>query len=336
MIRARVVIPRGLALVALVALPSACGDDTAASTGGGGAASSSATSPTTSTTTTTGGGGDAQGGGAGGAPVDLCGACSPAETTGIVTFGAIDEVSGVAASRLHDGVLFVHDDSGESARFFAVALDGTSRGTFTVTGATAVDWEDVAPAPCADGRSACLILADTGDNDEERGDVALFRVPEPATVGEGVTATVAAEAFPFAYPDGPHDVEAVAVHPESGVVTLITKAVPAVVYELRPPLTAGMTAVRIGEVALPSGVPLATGADVDPTGRQLAVRTYADVLLYPIAAGASAADALTGAGCSAPIAAEMQGEAVGFLADGSGFVTIPEGATAPVHVTRCE
>ena len=83
------------------------------------------------------------------------------------------------------------------------------------------------------------------------------------------------EAFPFAYPDGPHDVEAVAVHPDSGVVTLITKAVPAVVYELRPPLTAGMIAVRIGDVALPSGVPLATGADVDPTGRQLAVRTYA-------------------------------------------------------------
>lgn len=331
----RAALLRRLGAAALVGPLLACdgGETSDGAPGGDGGGGSTSTAVTTSTAAT--GGDVGQGGAAGGAPVDLCAACGDSETTGVVAFAAIDEVSGVAASRVHAGVLYVHDDSGESARFFAIALDGTPRGTFTVTGATAVDWEDIAPAPCGDGAPGCLVLADVGDNDEQRDDVALFRVREPAPVGDGVTATVAAEAFPFTYPDGAHDVEAVAVHPGTGVVTLVTKAVPAIVYELRPPLAAGMTAVRIGEVALPSGVPLATGADVDPSGTRLAVRTYADVLLYPIGSGATAAEALTGVGCSAPISAEMQGEAVGFLADGSGFVTIPEGAAAEVHVTRC-
>ena len=35
--------------------------------------------------------------------------------------------------------------------------------------------------------------------------------------------------------------------------------------------------------------------------------------------------------CSAPAAAERQGEAVGFAADGKSYFTISEGAGAPIH-----
>jgi len=317
----------------------ACDGAPAGSAGAGGqgaaaAPGTSAGSGGTTTATTTSSTSSSAAGAAGGAP-DLCAACEPAETAGNIAFAAIDEVSGVAASRLHDDVFYVHDDSGESARFFAIARDGAGRGTFTVTGAAAVDWEDMAPSPCADGSSGCLILADVGDNAEERADVALYRVAEPTEVGSGVTATLAAEPLPFSYPDGPHDVEAVAVHPTTGVVTLLTKAATTAIFELRPPLRAGMVAVRVGERSLPSFVPLATGADIDEAGTRLAVRTYADVLLFPIAAGETAAAALQEPGCKAPIAAEMQGEAVAWLTRGVGFVTIPEGEAAAVHITSC-
>lgn len=312
-----------LALAALGLGAPGCGDDGAsAATGGGSGAGDTAT--TGSSTSSTGGG-----------PTDLCATCSDAATTGTIALAAIDEVSGVAASRLHDGVLYVHDDSGETARFFAIDRAGASRGVFTIEGGAAVDWEDMAAAPCGDGAPGCLILADTGDNGAVRERVSILRVREPAEIGDGVEAALAAEAFSFTYPDGPHDVEAVAVHPATGVVTLVSKDVPSIVYELRPPLVDGMVATRIGDVVLASSVPLPTGADVDASGTRLAVRTYSDVLLFPIAAGASAADAIRGDGCGAPVAAELQGEAVAFLPEG-GFVTIPEGAGAPIHVTPCD
>jgi hypothetical protein len=313
------------AVALLVVWVAACDDGPA----GSGVASTSGGSGGAPATTASAGGATSAG--------DLCATCGAPETTGAIVLAAIDEVSGVAASRVHDGVLYVHDDSGESARFFAIDRAGASRGTFTLEGVTAIDWEDVAAAPCADGTPGCLVFADTGDNAAARAEVAILRVREPAEVGDGVEATLAAESFSFSYPDGPHDVEAVAVHPATGVVTLVSKDVPSVVFELRPPLADGMSAVRIGEVTLPSAVPLATGADVDPSAARLAIRTYSDVLLFPIPATGTAADALVlGAACSAPIAAELQGEAVAFLADGSGLVTIPEGAGAEVHHLPCD
>jgi hypothetical protein len=330
------------ALVALVL--ASCGDEGSSSSPGGGGATASATGASTASSSGTGsGGGTASSAsvgtastGSGGASGDLCARCAAAAETGTVALADIDEVSGVVASRLHRDVYFVHDDSGESARIFAVGGDGADRGVFTVNGAGAEDWEDMSAAPCGDGSEACLLIADVGDNDEVRDGYALYRVREPTAVGAGATATLEAEAFAFTYEDGPHDVEAVAVHPLTGVITLVTKDQTAGIYEITPPLLDGAVARRVGERALPSGIPLATGADIDRAGARLAIRTYADVLLFPIAAGATAAQAIAGEPCSAPILAEMQGEAVAWLADGSGFVTIPEGAGAAVHVTRCE
>lgn len=289
-----------------------------------------------------GGGGGASGGGPGGeagAP-DLCGACSAPETLGTIASPAVDETSGLAASRLHEGVLYAHDDSGETARFFAIAGDGADRGTFELRGPgpdapAAVDWEDMAAGPCADGAPGCLYFADVGDNDAVRTEVAILRVREPATLGAGLVATLDAESFSFRYPDGAHDVEAVVVHPTTGVITLFTKALRSGLYELRPPLAAGMVAVRVGEVEVPAFLPLVTGADVDPAATRLALRTYSDVVLFAIPPGGSAADAVRGPSCKAPVAAEAQGEAIAWLADGAAFITVSEGLSQELHRVAC-
>jgi hypothetical protein len=107
------------------------------------------------------------------------------------------------------------------------------------------------------------------------------------------------------------------VHPTTGVVTPFTKGLRSGLSELRPPLSAGMTAVRVGEVVVSAFIPMVTGADVDPAGTRLALRTYSDVVLFPIPAGGTVADAVAGTSCKAPVAAERQGEAVAWLVDGS-------------------
>ncbi len=254
---------------------------------------------------------------------------------GIVASPAVAELSGLAASRLHEGILYAHNDSGDEPRFFALSLTGEDRGTFSLPAAAAVDWEEIAAGPCGDGAPGCLYLADFGDNDEVRDDLVLYRVPEPESVGEGLAVALEAEAFPFSYPDGPHNAEAFVVHPTTGVVTIFTKAATSRVFELTPPLEPGMVATAAGEIAFDSFLPLATGADIDAGATVLAIRTYADVLLFPIPAGGSARDALAQPSCAAPHAAEMQGEAIAFLTGGASYVTASEGAATELHRVDC-
>src|SRR4029079_19547388 len=76
----------------------------------------------------------------------------------------IAESSGIVAATARDDVVFTHNDSGDTARFFAVDHHGCTIGVFTAPGVTATDWEDIARGP---GRS--LWLGDIGDNDAKRG-----------------------------------------------------------------------------------------------------------------------------------------------------------------------
>ena len=123
----------------------------------------------------------------------------------------------------------------------------------------------------------------------------------------------------------------------SGVLTLVTKVFVGAssIYELPLPLTPGVpvTATKVGTVQPPSGVVLFTGGDARDTG--VLLRTYSSVWLYPKAPAASVASALAGVPCPMPVADEAQGEAVGWLPSGKGYVTIGEGAGAKVNRVDC-
>lgn len=309
----------------------ACGDDSSAGSGGAPSSATDAATGGTSNGASTGGGVGGQGGAA-----DRCGACGAPSDAGVVANPDLQELSGLVASRIHEGILYANNDSGDVPRFFALTLAGEDRGTFDVEGATARDWEEIAAGPCGDGAAGCLYLADLGDNDEVRDDLVLYRVREPERVGEGMQASAPAEAFPFSYPDGPHDAEAFVVHPATGVVTIFTKGATSRIYELASPLAPGRVAAFLGEVTLDSAIPLVTAADLDLAGETVAIRTYADVLLYPIPGGSSVGAAvLARAGCVAPHAAEKQGEAIAFLMNGTSYVTAPEGAESKLSVVEC-
>src|SRR5689334_15559786 len=53
---------------------------------------------------------------------------------------ASNEASGLAASRKNAGVLWTHDDSGDSARVFAMTFAGAHLGIYDVAAADFVDW----------------------------------------------------------------------------------------------------------------------------------------------------------------------------------------------------
>ena len=91
----------------------------------------------------------------------------------------IDEASGIGVGIASPGVVYVQNDSGDSARFFAVdASTGATLAVYTVPGAQNVDWEDLAVARDARGVPS-VWLADIGDNDATRDEVRIYRVDEP-------------------------------------------------------------------------------------------------------------------------------------------------------------
>lgn len=228
----------------------------------------------------------------------------------------LSEASGVAASTTHPGVFWLHNDSGGDPILYAVDVRGRLLGTVRVTGADNNDWEDIALGPCPTG--TCVYIADTGDNNAKRNDVAIFRVPEPdPTDGE----TAPAERFELRYPGGPRDAEALFVLPDGGLF-IVSKGErqPVELFRSPTPFRADATATLRSVRALSTGpvqhADRVTGADAAPDGQWIAVRSYSSLMLYR-------ADKLLGTGDPRALrvdltpVGEMQGEGVALRADGT-------------------
>lgn len=201
---------------------------------------------------------------------------------------AITESSGLAASRRHAGVFWTHNDSGDGPFVYALSRQGEDLGTCRLNDVYATDWEDMASV--TRGGTSYLLLADIGDNLEDRQQcqIHIIREPDVGTKEEPVRTTVEVlHRIAFSYEDGPRDCEAVAVAPADGTILLVDKLV-GNVYTLPWPKAAKeaketaeakdelQTARLIGEVPI-RGV---TAMDLSPDGRRIVLLTYGDAFEY--------------------------------------------------------
>jgi hypothetical protein len=263
-----------------------------------------------------------------------------ASTSGTLQSPEIAEASGLAVSAKNPGTLWINNDSGDSARLFAVAIDGALQGVYPVEGATAIDWEALALGPGPQGKTSYLYAADIGDNGAARPNVVVYRVLEPEVAGDGGTHPLTgAEPLTLTYPDGAHDAEALMVDPRSGEIFVVVKNLArggaAGVYRAPGDLAAGSTTAltRVGEVALP-GVPFlgaATAADIAADRKAIGIRTYGGVHLWPLGPEQTVADALAGKPCRGPVPFEAQGETLAIQPDDRGYFTVAEGPGAALH-----
>jgi hypothetical protein len=247
------------------------------------------------------------------------------------------EVSGIGASAKNPGTLWAHNDSGDSARLFAITEGGATRVVYTVTGAGAVDWEDLGIGPGPVAGESYLYAGDIGDNGRSRASVTVYRVVEPTVTGSGTQALAGVAALTLRYPDGPRDAEALFVDPTTGELYIISKSGSGGatgIYRAPANLAAGTTTTltRVGTLNLPSGSSNAvTAADIANDGKSIAVRTYGAVRLWSRDDGQTVAAALTAAECRGPVPAESQGETVTFRPDNRAYYTVSEGGRAALH-----
>ncbi len=144
---------------------------------------------------------------------------------GTVESTDIDEISGLAASRINPGVLWVHNDSGDSARVFAISYDGALLGTYYLADTAAFDWEDMAAGQDPESGEGLLYLGDIGDNYQVREAVAVLIVPEPQVSVEQdpVEEDLQASTVFLSYPGGALDAETLMVDPQTADIYIVSK-----------------------------------------------------------------------------------------------------------------
>jgi hypothetical protein len=248
---------------------------------------------------------------------------------------ALREASGVAVSRRHPGILWVHNDSGEPI-LYALDTLGHLRARVTVA-ERAADWEDIAVGPC--GSASCLYIGAIGDNLQNRDDRMVLRLPEPDLAAKDVAIT---ERFRYQLPGGPQDIEAFFVLPNeriyliskgrSGPVTLF--GFPAHVSTQTANTLVELQRLTPGLVQLPEMV---TGAAATPDGRTVVIRTYSALQLYSFETNQLAP--LLAASLNLEPLAEHQGEGVDVTADGTVYLVSEKGLgelDPPLSRVRCE
>lgn len=262
-------------------------------------------------------------------PLPACPTFGAGVSSGVVEEAALNEISGIVASRRHPGTWWVHNDSGDGPRAYALDDGGALRAAITIDGAIAADWEDLGAS--GSGEDAALWLGDIGDNARLRQVLLVWRVPEPdPALGD---ATVDASLVRLSYADGPRDAEALWVDPDSGALVVLTKESGSAGLYVAPAEDEAVLE-RVADVPFGTGErpgsPLVTAADVTPDGRWIAVRTYTHVWVWRRPRGWTLAEAFAEPACPAAAEPEPQGEAIAWSLDGRSYRTVSEDVQPPM------
>jgi hypothetical protein len=252
---------------------------------------------------------------------------------GTVADSALNEISGLVASRREPDAYWVQEDSGNAAVLTAIDGSGATLSEHALSVAF-TDWEDLQATVDPATGTPTLFLADFGDNGRSRGSVSVWVVDEPDPLVDGPLAPFELE---LRYPDGPHDAETLLVDPLTGDLFVVTKesAGPARLYVKRAPQdTPG--AFVLDALGAPAALSFAaTSGDVSADGDRVVVRGYSTTAALFVRDGyLPLEDAFSSPICPITLAGEVQGEAIGFTADGSALVTTSEGVRQPVSAVE--
>lgn len=196
----------------------------------------------------------------------------------------IDECSGIAKSRKYKDTYWVHNDSGDSARIFAIHSNGkliqphqANYEGIKLEGSSNFDWEDIAID------SDTLYVSDCGDNLNFRSDQTVYMIKEPnpetaATISKVKKIRIS---YPDRTPTGPWHFDCEALSAWKGTLYFITKwrkdrsnmpDVGASIYMLAKPSYDKVNVLKKLDTKTDMGG-WVTASDLSPDGKQLAVLT---------------------------------------------------------------
>lgn len=257
-------------------------------------------------------------------------------TNGTLNVSGLGEVSGVAASRNNENVLWTHNDSGHPAVMYAVDTQGHYLAKYNLPGN--IDNEDIAVGPGPVTNVSYVYVGDIGDNSANRtgsSTIRVYQIPEPVVYTSQFTNPVTvtpkgARTILLSYPDGARNAESMFVDPVTGDLFIVTKESTARVYtatkaQMDVNSSNMLSFVRSLSFTVPSG------ADISPSGNEIVIRRESFAQLWKRGSGQSISSALGGTAITIPVTGtadgEPNGEAIGFDAVGRGYFTLSDNAT---------
>ncbi|MFF5305241.1 WD40 repeat domain-containing protein [Streptomyces sp. NPDC013161] len=235
-----------------------------------------------------------------------------------ITDSRITESSGLAASHLHPGIYWTHNDSNDGPYIYAVdSSTGKTVATVTFSGVGKPrDVEAISIGPDNE-----IYVGDIGDNlDGTWPYVWIYKLPEPKVLK---SQTIRATQYVVKYSDGARNAESLIVHPKTGRVYIIDKKEDGGhLFEGPAKLSSSGTNYFKPIAAIDLW---ATDAAFSPNGQQLAVRGYLGGIYYDWNGGKIKREGRL------DVPLQGQGESVSYSADGTKLMYGSEGTDSPVQ-----
>jgi len=261
---------------------------------------------------------------------------------GRIASDEITESSGLVASKCQENVFWTHNDSGGGAFVFAINSKGKKLGTFRVTGAKNVDWEDIAAYRNAAGE-CFLYIGDIGDNARARNNLGVYLIKEPPVSASGAVSgkknPLEISEYKFikaAYPDSRHDAETLLVHPQTADIYILTKELSsaASVYKLAANYASEKTnkLEKIADLSVPA-IPngFLTGGDISSDGKKLIVCDYFAGYEFALPANAKSFEEIwKQKPLTVSVGERAQGEAVCYSLGGKSIFATSEKKNSPI------
>lgn len=248
------------------------------------------------------------------------------------------EASGIVISLANPGYLWTHEDKNNTNEIFLLdAMTGETVASYTLTGISNRDWEDIEIGPGPIDGVNYIYLGEVGDNDRVYRDYKIYRFEEPV-FEEGhrgkknPIVNDEIHTIKFNYPENKrHDVETLLLDPWTKDLYLVTKRdFNSIIYVLPFPQNTDQEtdAILVGEFPFTRAV----GGNVSLDGREMLIKTYDFIMHWERGEDEDMVDMFVKTPKLAPYnPAEPQGEAICFD-NNKGYFTLSEFSNAIVPV----
>jgi len=263
------------------------------------------------------------------------------EISGFLQSPETKEVSGIAASGIFDNLYYIHNDSGDTSRFFAITPKGNLVSTFYFqkekeTPAKQLDCEDIAVGKGPKAGKSYVYLGDIGDNFYQRSYLTIYRFEEKKSWISNPVNQVAAAQLRVSYPDGRTDAETMMVDPVQNLLYIVNKRTDTI-HVYTTPLIFKNNEKRVltlrSKIHFSGYKPVKyiTSGDISKDGRKILLKSYGKVYYWERSGNEPVWETLKRKPIEPHYDLQRQGEAIGFTPDGEGYYCTSEGSFAAIY-----
>jgi hypothetical protein len=235
----------------------------------------------------------------------------------------LKETSGLEASVKNPNMLWAHNDSGNDAEIFLLNENLEIKLTVMMVGIKNRDWEDITVGPGPDSSKTYVYVGDIGDNDAVYLYKHIYRFEEPAFETGNHISVSNFDTITFKLEGTIKDTESLFIDAKSKNLYVVSKREePVFLYELKSPFNSGDTLTASKILSMPFKEIVA--ADCSHKNGDILMKNYTNIYYWENRNHEDVITLLKNNPLEISYEQELQGEAIAWATDDSGFYTLSE------------